>query len=265
MLGAIEINITLECNETDANSDIFSLSLLILPWMGWCKLQHEAQYTAARLKYHHSYRHWFKVELETNRTSTMWEWIEPYHITSPSLQIKQIQWGKNITDSKGVGFVELAEMLQHMYIMNWEACSLLRRNQHTRSTCVYVHVSVQMCVYVLRYHTIPQPTTNKSQQPRKSSVVGGRGASRRFIWRIKGVCVCVCGSSTCTGPGVFSGHSIRSRLSSPSFHAIIFVSCLLLLLSSFLFLSPLESPVSFSVSTRETDWQLNPPSLDSAT
>lgn len=68
-LGAIEINMILECNETEANSDIFSLSLLILLGMGWCKLQHEAQYTAALLRYHHQYCHWFKVEPETNRIS----------------------------------------------------------------------------------------------------------------------------------------------------------------------------------------------------
>lgn len=84
--GAIEINITLECNETEADSDIFSLSLLILSWMGWCKLQHEAQHTATLPEYHHYQScHWFKVEPETNRISVMWEGIELYHFTSPPL------------------------------------------------------------------------------------------------------------------------------------------------------------------------------------
>lgn len=53
----MEINITLECNETGANSDIFSLSLLILLGASWCKLQREAQYTAALLRYHHRHCH----------------------------------------------------------------------------------------------------------------------------------------------------------------------------------------------------------------
>lgn len=90
--------------------------------------------------------------------------------------------------------------------MNWEACKILWRGQPTRSVCMYNKcMSACKCMRCVLYHyTIPQHKSNKSQQT--SSVAAGWGASRRFTWRIKGMCVCLYGSSTCTGPTVFSGH-----------------------------------------------------------
>lgn len=61
------------------------------------------------------------------------------------------------------------------------------------------------------------------------------------------------------------GRGITGRLSSLSFHTITYASYVLPLLPSFFSLSVLEAPVNSSVSNKETDWQLNPSSLDSAT
>lgn len=61
------------------------------------------------------------------------------------------------------------------------------------------------------------------------------------------------------------GRGITGRLSSFSFHTITYASYILSSLSSLFSLSVLETQVNSSVSTKETDWQLNPSSLHSAT
>lgn len=137
------------------------------------------------------------------------------------------------------------------------------------------HVSVFVCC--ISTHSL-NLTSNKSLQPSKVQLLVDVEPAGDLAEGLKG-----CASASVTHACAFVlhlcvfvmlciveltgkvGRGITGRyLHSYSIH-IIYASYLLSLLPSFFSLSVLESPVNSSVSTKETDWQLNPPVLDSAT
>lgn len=124
--------------------------------------------------FHFRCHHWFKVEPHKNCILIM-----------SSNRVTSFYW---TTFTGKFDFLKLMKDLKYIHLKSVQ----IDKPSHL----IFVHACLYQCASIYTY-----PANKQNPVASKSSV-----SSRRFIWRIKRVCMCSCGSSMCTGPRMYSGH-----------------------------------------------------------